>query len=116
MLDVHLFFIKLFGCLIVENNIPIEISQFSKSILHSTPHPKVWLTLWTGLHHSTFKHAGRSQFKMIQLHGRVTYASWFYEVDKVAVNVVYAESTERRKGLVHAWHPSSMGKRVRIIG
>jgi hypothetical protein len=115
MLGVHLFFLKLFGCLIAENNIPIKIEQFAQSIMQGVPHPKVWLAFWTSLHHPSIKHVGCSQVETAQLAGRVAYASWFYVVDKVAVNVMYAEPGEHRKGLVHAWHPSSVGKHVRIV-
>jgi hypothetical protein len=116
MLSVHLFFLKLFGCLITENNIPINIEQFAQSIMQGVPHPRVWIAFWTGLQHSRIKHAGCSQVETAQLGGRVAYASWTYVVDKVAVNVMYAEPGEHRRGLVHAWHPSSVGKRVRIVG
>jgi hypothetical protein len=116
MLGVHLFFLKLFGCLIAENNIPIKIEQFAQSIMQGVPHPRVRLAFWTGLHHPSIKHVGCSPVETAQLAGRVAYASWFYVVDQVAVNVMYAEPGEHRKGLVHAWHPSSVGKHVRIVG
>lgn len=116
MLDVHLYFLKLFGCLITEYSIPIDINQFSQSILRGVPHPKIWLTLWTGLHHPNIKHVGYSPVETAQVDGRVTYASWFYVVDKVAINIIYAEPNEHRKGLVHAWHPSTVGKRIRVVG
>ena len=116
MLAVHLYFLKLFGCLIVENSIPIHIDQFSQSILHGMPHPKVWLAFWTGLQHPNIKHVGCSQVETTQLGGRVTFASWFYVIDKLAVNVMYAEPGEHRRGLFHAWHPSYVGKHVRICG
>lgn len=116
MLGVHLFFLKLFGCLITENNIPIKIEQFAQSIMQGVPHPKVWLALSTGLHHPSIKYVGCSKVETAQLAGRVAYASWFYVVDKVAVNVMYAEPGEHRKGLIHAWHPSRVGKHVRIVG
>lgn len=116
MLGVHLYFLKLFGCLITEYNIPIDINQFSQSILRGVPHPKIWLTLWTGLHHPNIKHVGCSPVETAQVDGRVTYASWFYVVDKVAINIIYAEPNEHRKGLVHAWHPSTVGKRIRVVG
>ncbi|MBI5784829.1 MAG: hypothetical protein HZA64_05155 [Rhodocyclales bacterium] len=116
MLEVHLFFLKLFGCLITENSIPIRIEQFAQSILRGVPHPNVWLALWTGLQNPSVKHAGCSPVETVQLAGRVAYASWFYVVDQVAVNVMYSEPGEHRKGLIHAWHPSSVGKRVRIVG
>lgn len=117
MLGVHLFFLKLFGCLIAENNIPINIEPFAQSIMQGVPHPKVWIAFGTGLHHPGIKHAGCSAVEAAILEGRIACASWFYVVDKVAVNVMYAELGEHhRKGLGHAWHPSSVGKYVHIAG
>lgn len=116
MLDVHLFFLKLFGCLITENNIPIDIEPFARSIMQGVPHPKVWLSFGTGLHRPGITHAGCSQVYAAVLEGHIACASWFYVVGKVAVNVMYAERGEHRKGLGHAWHPSSVGKCVRIAG
>lgn len=116
MLGVHLFFVKLFGCLISENNIPINIDEFALSIMQGTPHPKVWLTLCTGLQHPKVKHVGCSPVETVQLNGCVAFASWFYVIDNLAVNVMYAEPGEHRKGLTHAWHPSSISKHVRIVG
>jgi hypothetical protein len=115
-LGVHLFFLKLFGCLIIEHNIPIWIEQFAQSIMRGVPHPNVWIALGTGLHHPSIKHAGCSQVETAQIAGRIAYASRFYVLDKVAVNVIYAEPGEHRRGLIHAWHPSSVGKHVRIVG
>lgn len=53
MTRVHLFFLKLFGCLIAENNIPIKLEQFARSILQGTPHPQGLACFWDGS--STFK-------------------------------------------------------------
>jgi hypothetical protein len=45
MLDVHLYFAKLFGCRIVEHRIPINITPFLEAILQQKPHPKLFLSL-----------------------------------------------------------------------
>lgn len=116
MLGVHLFFVKLFGCLIVEHSIPLDIGPLSQSILHNKPHPNVWLAFCIGLQNPSIKHAGCSQVETVQLDGRIAYARWFYVVDRLAVKVIYAEPSVRHRSLVHAWHPSSIGKRVRVVG
>lgn len=116
MLAVHLYFLKLFGCLITENDIPINIDQFSQSILNGKPHPQVWLAFRTGLQHPNIKHVGCSQVETVQSGRRVVFASWFYVIDKLAINVMYAEPGEHRRGLVDAWHPSHIGKHIRICG
>ena len=115
MLYVHLFFLKLFGCLIVEHSIPLDISEFSRCILYGTPHPKVRLAFWTGLHDTLRKHAGCTPVQTAALNGYIVYAGWFYIVGRVAVNVIYTEPTAHRKGLQHSWHPETVGKHVRIV-
>jgi hypothetical protein len=45
MLNVHLFFVKWFGCLIKENSIPIELDSFSGSIMNLTEHPFIYLAI-----------------------------------------------------------------------
>jgi len=114
MLDVHLFFVKLFGCLIAEHSIPLDIHVFSESILHGVPHPKVRLAFWTCPGRPSTKQAGRTPVHTSMLDGSITFATWFYIVDNISVNVIYAEPTQRRKGLAHSWHPSTIGKRMRI--
>jgi hypothetical protein len=48
MKHVHLFFLKLFGCMICEakangHGIPINVKPFSDAIMLNRPHPEVYL-------------------------------------------------------------------------
>lgn len=110
MLDVHLFFVKLFGCIIIDNGLPIDIVPFSEAIMCQKPHPKVYiafgpaLDLGTG---STDMHVAINN-----LNGKCAFATWFYIVGSVLVNVVYAEPNERRQGLIDAWHPSTISNSI----
>lgn len=106
MLDAHLFFVKLFGCAIVEHRVPIDICPFAEAILKQIPHPKVFLAFGSFLNMGT----GLTNIQTATINGRCVYATWFYLVEPVAVNVIYAEPSEKRKGLVHAWHPSTISK------
>jgi len=114
MLQVHLFFVKLFGCSIVENSIPIDISGFSKAILHNTAHPKIHLAISPYTDGSTFGSAGHSDLDTAQLNGRIVYATWLYILDRFSIRVMYAEPTEHRKGLIDSWHPSSIRKCLHV--
>lgn len=114
MLNVHLYFLKLLGCLVVEHSIPIDIGALSTSILEGRAHPNVYLAFRAITDRRFHRHAGQSEVQTAQLHGRVAFASWFYEVGPLSVNVMYAEPNEHRKGLVNAWHPSSITKLIRI--
>ena len=116
MLNVHLYFLKLFGCLVVEHSVPLDISEFSTSILQGSAHPKVYLAFWAVADRRSHRYAGQSEVQTDQLDGGIAFASWFYEVGPLSVNVIYAEPNERRRGLIHAWHPSNTTKLVRIVG
>lgn len=110
MLNVHLFFVKLFGCIIVEYDVLIDIEPFAEAILHQKPHREVYIAFGPASGMET----GRSNMEMANLNGKCVYATWFYIVDQVLVNVMYAEQNERRQGLVHAWHPSNISKHLHI--
>jgi hypothetical protein len=106
MLDVHLYFVKLFGCAIIELEVPIDIRPFSEAILQKIPHPNVFLAFGSSLNMGT----GMTNIETANLNSQCVYATWFYIVEPIAVNVIYSEPSEKREGLVHAWHPSTVLK------
>ena len=101
MLNIHLYFIKLFGCHIATEKIPIELAEFSYSIMNSKAHPNVYLGFWRIVHS-----VGMSNVEaQIAHNGDCAVATWRYEIGNLAVNVMYASPGEKREGLVNAWHP-----------
>lgn len=110
MLNVHLFFVKCFGCAIKEFNVPIDIQGFSESILNMSAHPKVHITFGA----SNGAPTGRTNLETANIGERCMFATWFYIVGKVAVNVMYAEPQEKRKGLKNSWHPTTVTKRLKL--
>lgn len=114
MLQVHLFFVKLFGCLVAENSLPIDIRGFAQSILNNAAHPKVYLAISRYTDGIASGSVGYSDLDTEQLNGRIIYATWLYILDRFAIRVMYAEPTEHRKGLIDSWHPSSIKKSFRV--
>lgn len=114
MLQVHLFFLKLLGCLIAEHNIPIPLKPFARAVIMGSPHPNVWISFGTGIGIGKHKHVGCSPVATYSQHGRIRFASWFYTVGHISANIIYAEQDQRRKGLTYAWHPKSVGKRIQM--
>jgi hypothetical protein len=114
MLAVHLFFIKLFGCLIAANSIPIDVKPFAAAILNTTPHPDVHLAISPYVDGIASGSAGYSDLDTAQLNGQVVFAVWMYILDKFSVRVMYAVAGEHRNGLIDSWHPSSVTKCVRV--
>lgn len=97
-LKIHLYFVKLFGCLIIERGVPIDISGFSKAILDNIPHPNMYLKL--GLLKN--KSVGPTE---ILIKENNTYATWFLDLGAIAVNVIYSKTGCGYQGLQGAWHP-----------
>ena len=108
---VHLYFVKLFGCLVVEEEIPIDIASFSKALLEGTPHPNLHLVF--GHHPKELSMVGRSHVDAGLLEdGRVAFATCTYHVGDLAVDVIYALPGEDCQGLDVAWHPRMGARRL----
>ena len=114
MLNVHLYFVKLFGCLIAENSLPIDIHGFSQAILNASAHPNIHLAISPLTYGLPFASVGYSDLNTAQVNGRVTYATWLLTLDRFTVRIMYAEPTEHRKGLIDSWHPSTIKKCLRV--
>lgn len=113
MQRVHLYFVKLFGCLVVEGQIPIDVGPLAKALIDGRPHPHLYLTF--GALHLPVLAVGGSDVETAQLNGQVAFASWLYHVGDLAVNVMYALPGEQRQGLKLAWHPRMGAKRLSLV-
>ena len=114
MLEVHLYFLKLFGCLIHEGDIPIDLSGFSSAIVAEKMHPNVYLKFGVLSAQDDQKRAGRTDVgsSMLVETGECAFLSWFYVVGQLSTNVMYAIEGEDRLGLISAWHPVRGTKRL----
>lgn len=112
MRHVHLYFTKLFGCLVVEGEIPIDTSLFAEAITSGQPHPYIYLAF--GQLAMPVEMAGGSDVHTSQVDGKVAFATWFHNVGDLAVNVMYALPGEKRQGLEVAWHPRMGAQRIRF--
>jgi hypothetical protein len=103
MRNVHLFFIKQFGCLIAESGISIDLVSFANAILKDKAHPHVYLKFGCAPSIDDKVIAGRSNMKIVTrtIDGACAFATWLYHVGDLAVNVMYAAHGEQREGLVH---------------
>lgn len=115
MIDVHLFFLKLFGCMLCEaqangHKVPIDIAPFSEAIMTGRPHPEVHLQFGkcdgtvghSNLHCWTAEHGG-------------VLAGWLYQLDSIAISVVFAQA-KKWEHRANFWHPQSQtsSKRFQI--
>lgn len=114
MLGVHLYFLKLFGCLIADNAIPIDIQPFSEAIRNETSHPNVYLSFLSVSHPGIRRYTAITPLQTVEVNNQVAAANWFYFVGPLAVNVTYAVAVRPNTGDVHLWHPSCTTKSIVI--
>lgn len=115
LLDVHLYFVKLFGCHIRENSIPLDLTTFAAAILNGRAHPKVYLRFCHRETGGLPTSVGMTDIWTDQ-GAPCAFATWFYEIDNLAINVMFAEPGEQREGLVGAWHPRLGTTKVQVFG
>jgi len=113
-LDAYLYFVKLFGCRIVEHGIPVDIISFSRALLERTPHNDVYLAFGPCPDKTDHKIVGLTQIDSTNLNGDPIFASWFYMVNQVAVNIMYSPIHTSRAIMGNVWHPSYPGSVVRL--
>ena len=101
----------------MESSIPIEIKDFSKAILEGKPHPQMFLRFGRIPLQIGKKRVASSDITAAirNDNGKCAFASWFYHIDQIAINLMFAEAGERREGLVNAWHPRFGTNRLRIF-
>jgi hypothetical protein len=111
MRNVHFYFLKLFGLLILEGDLPMEIAPFADALLRERPHPNVYLAFGPA---PDEPRVGATNVECLLLPDkRCAFATWFYEIDNLFVNVIYAIDSEmRREGLRNAWHPRLGARRL----
>jgi len=81
----------------------LDVKGFSDAILNDAPHPNVYLKF--GVDKKGMTGSSDAWLSVPPAGGSSSFATWFYWVDKLAINVMFAKDGENRQGLVGAWHP-----------
>jgi hypothetical protein len=105
MLGVHLYFVKLFGCIATEYSIPLPIDEFAAAIRSGQPHPRIWISIGASCQNREVTHAGCTVVQTAMFNNRIAFAAWMYFVGNVDVSIMFSLPDERRRGLVDAWNP-----------
>lgn len=114
-LQVHLYFVKLFGCKLNADNVGIDLAPFSKALLSGTMHPEVSILVADSfsddgkmLMYDSEVHLMRNQVS--EIHGAV----WLYLVHPVAIKVGYIKTGAALHLPGNPWHPKNPNKIVKI--
>lgn len=108
LLNVHLFFVKLFGCRIIENAVPIDITQFQNSLLKARSHKNVFLSIGPRPGKVDHKYAGLTPIKSVNINGGSAFATWLYMIDQLAVNIIYVTKYRHPDVMENTFHPDKL--------
>lgn len=114
MLNVQLYFVKAFGCKVVESGAPLPIKEFSISLIEGKAHKNIHIGLGKDIKESSINHAGQTEIHSLNLGEESVFASWMYVIDKVAVNVIYADKFKHPNVMNNTWHPDTITKLLKL--
>ncbi len=114
MRDVQLFFVKLFGCRIVEHGIPIDIKSFSTSFLKRDIHSDIFISIGRMRSGENVDVVSMSDIQAVNVGNTVVCARWIYLIGELAVEVVYDTNRLNKKMLRRCWTPKNHGCKLHI--
>lgn len=116
MLNVHLFFVKQFAGLIVDEGIPISLQPFSAAILSGKPHSSILLVFISNpMPEDAQVVVGRSEVTSGNINDQSIVACYDYQIDRIVVRVIYVDSIVNRRDISGAYHPSTGGKCIEFV-
>jgi len=113
-LNVHLFFVKLFGCRIIEENIPIDVTTFSASLLQRRAHDEIYLIISETPSTPLKKFSNTSEIVSLSPMGLSDAAGWMYTFSPVSLFVGYRSTKSSVRPRQNTWHPKVSGKCIKI--
>lgn len=116
LLGVHLYFIKLSGCLILDGKVPINTQPLAEAILNNVAHPHVYLAFLAVTSRRFQQQAIVTPIETISINGNLSGAQWFYFVGRIGIHITYAPAIHTRSEKVHLWHPSFTTKTLTLDG
>ena len=113
-IDLQLYFVKLFGCRIRADDVPIDLVIFSQSLIRRTAHPTCRLVFTIGgFGTGKMKYAGLSKIHTSERDGRPAFATWLYTLGEFHVQVFWSAEGLTTNEPKEAWAPSD-GKIVKF--
>lgn len=114
MRRVQLYFVKLFGCLIQDALIPIDLKSFSEALLTGKFHKDIFLKIGCAPRQEQAVGVAGLATATDNRSGQVVGAHWFYDLGRVTVLVIYSPIHGLWEATSTAWHPMHRKSRLWI--
>jgi hypothetical protein len=106
LLNVHLYFVKILGCKLMEDSIELELGSLAEALVKGAGHPAIWLNVADSPFDEGEAIAFQSDvFTMRNERRELDGLTWLYLVHPVAVKVSYIKPGARLHVPGHQWNP-----------
>lgn len=109
---MHLYFVKLFGCRIVDESMPIDIASFARSISNTEAHEHIYLS-FNYRDIDKQEHVSASQVEFKFHNGACEIAMWYYTIGELDVQITWLGS-DPIGNVRNAWHPNERTKIIKL--
>jgi hypothetical protein len=114
-LNVHLYFVKVFGCKLVEDKIKVELGPFSRALMEGAAHPEVSLLIADDpVGEGKILFFESEVHTMAERSGELHGALWMYNLSPIAIKVAHIKTGARLNAPGHPWHPNKPSKVVKL--
>jgi hypothetical protein len=117
-LNLHLYVVKLFGCVAAEFSIPLDIAGMAEAIKHRRPYPNIYMGVGRRTWLTSLKMAGPSDVDSLKDDaGNCVFAVWFLTIGQWELQFIYSVPGQKRDGLLDTWNPlQSRRMRLKTFG
>jgi hypothetical protein len=115
LVRLHLYFVKIFGCKLLEDSVPFDLHSLAEALVNGRPHPDIGLNFADSPFADGEAIAYQSDVNTMgngcgELHGLI----WLYLIHPVAVKVSYIKSGAPLYVPGDRWHPLSGKTMIRL--
>lgn len=116
MRHVHLYFLKILGCAIKQENIPVDITGFSEKLICDRLHPNFYIGFFTTLSSKTQKSNVIPKINQYDIAERGKYLSWYLFFNHVTISLMYKYNAPGSiQGEDWHWHPKQGRQTIQVI-
>ena len=112
---LQLYFLKLFGCLLIESKNKMLADAFAKSIMDEVSHDDVYLFFVKTKDFIGKSCVGISDLNAVFFDGnKLIRAAWVYMIGEMSLRIVYIHPKHGHLEPVRGWNPKDLSKKVRM--
>jgi len=112
---LQLYFLKIFGCLLIESENSVIADDFAKSIRNEVPHDDVFIFFVQTVDYIGQTCVGISDLNSKFFNGsELIWAAWVYMIGDIGLRIVYINSKHDQLEPIRGWNPKDLSRIIKI--